>query len=133
MDDAGAPTSGTGATTEAEAPAGVDPSAPCGARVEGAIPADSAADFLDTVQAVELEVVATKDTGKVTFLNSRQDYQGHFYVAIFPDDYAAFPAPPAEHFRGRCVVIQGRIELYRGSPQIVLREPGDLQLVPGEG
>jgi len=104
-------------------------SAPCGARVAGAIPAESAGDYLDTFQAVEFEVVQAKDTGKVTFLNSHIPYAGAFYVAIFPDDYAAFPEPPATFLAGRCIVVQGTIEIYRGAPQIVLRHPDDLRVV----
>ncbi len=102
---------------------------PCGARIPGAIPAASAADFLDTFQAVEFKVVGTKDTGKVTFLNSHEPYQGHFYVAIFPSDYELYPAHPALHFRDRCIVVQGTIERFRGVPQIVLRGPEDVRVV----
>lgn len=103
--------------------------APCGARMAGAIPAESAADFVGTFQAVEFRVVRTSDTGRVTFLNSHDPYQGHFYVAIFPGDYGEFPAPPAIHFQSKCIVVQGSIELYRGTPQIVLRSAADVRLV----
>lgn len=111
----------------ADAPSGT--AAPCGARVPGAIPAELAGDYLDSFQAVEMTVVKTKDTGRVTFLNSHEPYAGHFYVAIFPGDYERFPEPPAGYFRGRCIVVQGMIELYRGAPQIVLRDPGDVRIV----
>jgi micrococcal nuclease len=84
---------------------------------------------LDTFQAVEFEVVQAKDTGRVTFLNSRIPYAGAFYVAIFPDDYGAFPEPPAVYLAGRCIVVQGTIETYRGAPQIVLRHPDDLRIL----
>ena len=120
-----------GSAGQAEPPQSIDASAPCGARVPGAIPAASAADFLDTFQAVEFEVLRSKDTGRVTFLNSHDPYEGHFYVAIFPDDYPHFPSPPAQHFRGRCVVVQGSIESYRGTAQIVLRDPEDIRIVEG--
>lgn len=113
------------------AAAAVDPSQPCGARVAGAIPAEAAADHLDTFQAVEFEVVRAKDTGKVTFLNSRDPYQGHFYAAVFPTDYADFPAPPATYLAGKCIVVQGRIERYRGAPQIVVRGAEDVRVVGG--
>lgn len=112
------------------APAAGGSPAPCGARVPGAIPAESVEDFVDTHQAVEFEVVGTKDTGRVTFLNSHDPYQNHFYVAIFPDDYASFPEPPALFFRGACIVIRGTIERYRGTAQIVLRDPDDVRIVP---
>jgi hypothetical protein len=107
----------------------VSPGAPCGGRVAGAIPAESAADFVGSFQTVELPVVKATDTGRVTFLNSHDPYQGHFYVAIFPSEYERFPAPPAEYFAGRCVVVQGAIETYRGAPQIVVRDPADIRIV----
>jgi micrococcal nuclease len=80
-------------------------------------------------QAVELRVVRTKDTGRVTFLNSHDPYEGHFYVAVFPGDYGEFPGPPVAFFRDRCIVVQGTIELYRGTPQIVLRSAGDVRVL----
>ncbi|MFQ5460489.1 MAG: nuclease, partial [Anaerolineae bacterium] len=70
--------------------------------------------------------VRTKDTGKVTFLNSAAAYAGHFYVAVFPDDYPDFPAPPAEYFDGACVVVQGKVKMYKGSPEVVLKSADDI-------
>lgn len=121
----------TAPATPTAGPAGTP--LPCGARVPGAIPGAVAGDFVDTFQTVEFEVVRTKDTGKVTFLNSHEPYQGHFYVAIFPTDYDLYPEPPALWFRGKCIVVQGTIELYRGVPQMVLRSPDDVRVVEGPG
>lgn len=103
----------------------------CGARAEGAVEAQEAETLVGKTAAVEFRVARTFDSGKVTFLNSQDPYEGHFYVAIFPDDYGAFPAPPAEYFDGKCVVVQGRVELYRGTPQMVLKVTDDI-LVMGE-
>jgi hypothetical protein len=108
-------------------PGAYDPAAPCGRRAAGAVRASDAAAHLDRFAAVEFAVIGTKDTGKVTFLNSHEPYQGHFYVAIFPDLYGAFPAPPAGLLAGRCVVVQGRVEAFRGVPQIVLHDAADLR------
>lgn len=109
-------------------PAGAyDPQAPCGARAAGAIAATEAETYLDQFAAVEFAVVGAKDTGKVTFLNSHEPYKGHFYVAIFPDLYDAFPPTPARRLTGRCVVVQGRVEAFRGVPQIVLHDAADLR------
>jgi hypothetical protein len=131
---AAAAVSGTSAAGLNTPVAGEVPAAapdPCLARVPGAIGAAAAGDHLDSFQAVAFQVVATKDTGKVTFLNSRVPYHGAFYVAIFPTLYDQFPAPPAQHFRGKCVVAQGRVELYRGTPQLVVQSAGDIQVVDG--
>ncbi len=120
------PAAGTAVTATLQ-PAG-GPST-CAARVPGAVSAAEALDLVDTYQAVAFEVVRTKDTGRVTFLNSHDPYQGHFYVAIFPSDYDKYPAPPAIYFRGKCIVVQGTIERYRGTPQMVLRGPEDVRVV----
>lgn len=122
-----APPALTAATADPPTAGAYDPEAPCGRRAAGAVAATAAAEHLDQFAAVEFAVAGTKDTGKVTFLNSHDPYQGHFYVAIFPDLYGAFPAPPAGLLAGRCVVVQGRVEAFRGVPQIVLRDAADLR------
>lgn len=103
----------------------------CAGRVPGAVTAEQAAGLVDTFQAVAFDVVGTKDTGKVTFLNSHQPYQNHFYVAVFPTLYDQFPAPPAQYFKGKCVVVQGQVALYRGTPQMVLQTVDDIRVVGG--
>lgn len=118
-----------GGSLEGRNPAAPETGEPCGRRATGSVPAEEATKYVDQSAAVEFRVARTFDSGKVTFLNSQDPYEGHFYVAIFPDDYIAFPAPPAEHFDGKCVVVQGRVELYRGTPQIVLRVPEDIVVV----
>lgn len=129
------PTAGRGSPEPASTSIalGYDAGAPCGRRTQGAIGAAEAEAQLDRFVAVEFAVLGSKDTGKVTFLNSHEPYQGHFYVAIFPDLYAAFPPGPAQSLRGRCVLVQGQVEAYRGVPQIVLRQASDLRdLGPAE-
>jgi hypothetical protein len=103
----------------------------CAARVPGAVTAEQAAALVDTFQAVAFDVVGTKDTGKVTFLNSHQPYQSHFYVAVFPTLYDQFPAPPAQYFKDKCVVVQGQVALYRGTPQLVVQTVDDIRVVDG--
>lgn len=102
----------------------------CGSQTPGALNAEAAASHLGEVQTVEFQVVTTNNTGKVVYLNSHDPYQGHFYVAIFPDRWSEFPQPPETYFKGRCVTVRGKIELYRGTPQIVLRAARDIQIVP---
>ena len=124
--------SGRTSDSNIEGMAGIDLSAPCGQRLEGSVTAEEAEQLVDSFQTIEFTVARTKDTGKVSFLNSQDPYQGRFYVAIFPDDYAAFPEPPSIYFKNRCVAVRGSIELYRGTPQVVLRDATDLQLVEAE-
>jgi hypothetical protein len=107
----------------------IDLGQPCGQRVAGAVAAADAQAELGRFAAVEFRVARTYDSGRVTFLNSHDPYAGFFYVAVFPDEYEAFPSPPARYFDGRCVLVQGRVERYEGTPQIVLRTADDIRVV----
>lgn len=70
-----------------------------------------------------------RNHGCITFLNSRIPYNGAFYIAIFPTLYDQFPSHPALFFRDKCIVVQGQVELYRGTPQVVVRTVDDIRVV----
>jgi hypothetical protein len=101
----------------------------CGSRVAGAIRADQVRDYLDQYQTVEFQVVRSHNSGRAVFLNSHDPYQGYFEVVIFPERWPDFPEPPEKYFDGKCVVVRGRIQLYRGTPEIVLRSADDIRVV----
>ncbi|UCC89271.1 MAG: hypothetical protein JSV81_08165 [Anaerolineales bacterium] len=87
-----------------------------------------AADFIGVEMIVEGTVVRTYNSGEVVFLNFVEDYQGTFQVAIFPEDWGKFPGPPETLFYGRRIRVQGLIEQYQGTPEIVLRDPWQVEV-----
>jgi len=93
-----------------------------------------AADFVGAEMIVEGTVVRTHNSGKVVFLNFAEDHREAFSVAIFPDDWSKFPGPPETLFDGRRIRVQGLIEEYQGAPEIVVRDPWQIEVAfsPGE-
>jgi hypothetical protein len=77
---------------------------------------------------VEGAVVKTYNSGKVVFLNFHEDYQDSFKAVIFPDDWGKFPEPPERSFLGRMVRVTGVIQEYEGAPEIIVREPAQIEM-----
>jgi len=77
---------------------------------------------------VEGTVVRTYNSGNAVFLNFHRDYANHFKAVIFPDDWPKFPQPPEELFKGRLVRITGVVQEYRGAPEIIVEEPGQIEM-----
>jgi len=64
-----------------------------------------------------------------TFLNLGRPYPDQdLTVVIWGEDRARFPAAPEDEYDGRRICVTGRIELYRGRPEIVTRDPGALRI-----
>jgi DNA/RNA endonuclease YhcR with UshA esterase domain len=87
-----------------------------------------AAKFVGTEMIIEGTIVQTHNSGKAVFLNFAEDYQGTFSVVVFPEDWHKFPAPPETLFYGRRVRAQGLIEDYQGAPEIVVRDPWQIEV-----
>lgn len=98
------------------------PSGPtCCQNVPGALCGDEAWSHVGEYAAVEFCVARTYNSGRAVFLNSCSDYKGHFYVPVFPEYWDCWSEAPETFFYGRCVVVQGEIQIYEGSPEIILR------------
>jgi micrococcal nuclease len=48
-----------------------------------------------------------------------------FSAVLFPALWASFPDGAERYFEGQAVLLRGRIELYEGKPQLVVRDPAD--------
>ena len=69
---------------------------------------------------------AANSKGKPTFINFDKPYPSQdFTVMIWDDDRPGFGN--LEKYAGQQVCAKGVITLYRGKPEMVLREPGALQ------
>lgn len=88
-----------------------------------------AGQYVDHVVGVEGRVVLTKDTGKVTFLNFARDWRGRFRGVIFASTYLEYPDLPARWLQGRRVRLLGRVQRYRGAPEIVVDSPAQIVLL----
>jgi DNA/RNA endonuclease YhcR with UshA esterase domain len=74
-------------------------------------------------------VYRTHNSGSAVFLNFSQEQQKNGFTAvIFPDDWTKFPAPPEELFYGKLVRVEGAVQEYKGTPEIIIKEPWQIEV-----
>ena len=78
---------------------------------------------------VEGKIVATHNAGKVCFLNFHPDYKRYFTAVIFESAFARFPANPENYYNGKNVRVTGYIKEYKGKPEIILDDPGQIKVL----
>lgn len=100
---------------------------PTGSR-DDVIPVEDAADFIDETITVEGTIVRTHNSGKVVFLNFSEDYSNGFTAVIFADDWVKFPVAPENLFYGKLVRVEGIVQEYEGSPEIIIKEPWQIEV-----
>jgi len=90
---------------------------------------EDAAQYYGQEVTVEGTIVLTKNTGKVVFLDFSPTWWVDLKVVIFPEDAAKFPAPPEEMFLNRKIRVTGVVKEYKGAPEIIVRDPGQIEIV----
>ena len=78
---------------------------------------------------VEGKIVVTHNAGKVCFLNFHPDYKRYFTAVIFESAFARFPANPENYYNGKNVRVTGYIKEYKGKPEIILDDPGQIKVL----
>ena len=72
---------------------------------------------------------AAGSRGQPTFLNLDQPYPDTiFTVLIWGTDRGKFAAPPEKVFDGKTVRVTGKITEYKGTPEVVVRDPAQIQV-----
>lgn len=72
--------------------------------------------------------------GAPTFLNIGGPYPDqHFTVVIWESTRPRFERPPERMFDRRSICVTGRIEMYRGVPQIIVEDPDQIVVAPPAG
>ena len=67
---------------------------------------------------------ATGSNRKPTFLNLDKPYpQQLFTVVIFEENRSKFTPAPEEQFKEKSICVTGKIEAFRGTPEIVVTDP----------
>jgi hypothetical protein len=92
------------------------------------IPAAEAAHHVGEIATVCGHVASaahiTSVKGAPTFLNLGRPYPDqHFTVVIWEAARARFERPPERTFDRKSICVTGRIETYKGRPQIVVEDP----------
>lgn len=75
---------------------------------------------------------AVRSRGRPTFLNLDKPYPNQiFTVLIWGESRTLFKAAPEKALDGKHVCVTGRIEAYRGSAEIVVRQPVQIEVERG--
>ena len=99
----------------------------------GMIPWQDAENYVGQEVTVQGVIVRTYDSDSVTFLNFDEDYRNTLTLVIFPSLYDAFPDAPADYFHGKMVEVQGTIQMYEGTPEIVIEDASQIRILGEEG
>ncbi len=78
---------------------------------------------------VEGVIVRTYQSDKVLFLNFHEDYRNTFSVAIFVTELSRFPGDAKEYYKGKLVRISGIIKEYRGAPEMIVKDPDQIEVL----
>lgn len=97
---------------------------------------EAAADHIGQTRTVEMQVrSARKGDSPICFLNSETDHRDakNFTAIIFKEGLAKFKSlgveSPEQHFKEKQIRVTGKIESYRGHPQIRIEDPKQIEIV----
>lgn len=95
------------------------------------IDACEAFNYLNEEKTVFGKVVGTyRSKTNTIFLNFGKAYPNHcFSAVIFSYSLSKFPTNPEKYYYGKTVKIRGNITEYGGKPQIVLKNPNQIEIV----
>lgn len=71
---------------------------------------------------------STKSGRQPTFLNLNRAYPNHIFTAlIWGSDRDKFPNSPEIYYRNKRICVSGMIEQYKGTPEIIVRNPTQIK------
>jgi micrococcal nuclease len=93
------------------------------------VPAPQARGLVGQAATVCVRDVRVQKGTDAIFLRPRQATAGGLTLVLFRDIWPQLPTTPERHFEQRTVVARGRVELFEGAPEIVVRDFLDLRIV----
>jgi DNA/RNA endonuclease YhcR with UshA esterase domain len=113
-----------------------EPAAADAANSTDAITPEMAAGRVGQTCTVEMRVQrGRRGDSPICFLNSEIDFRDkkNFTVVVFEEGLAKFKKAgidaPENHFEGKLIRVTGKVEKYRGRPQIRVDEPKQIEVV----
>jgi len=103
---------------------------PSSAGVRGGVPWEEAHRHAGQEIAVEGTIVRTHRSAKVLYLNFHPNWKRYLSLVILASDLHRFPRDPEEAYKGKKVRVRGEVNLYKGRPEMVVRSPEDIAVVP---
>jgi micrococcal nuclease len=89
----------------------------------------SADEYVGKEVVVEGKIIDTYDSGEAIFLNFDSEHWHTFTAAIFAGNKNNFIVDPEKHYLNKEVKIYGKIEEYKGAPEIIIDIPEQIKIV----
>jgi len=86
-------------------------------------------EHMGELATVEGVVVRTYQSDKVLFMNFHEDYRNTFSVAVFVTELDKFPENAKEFYKGKRIRVSGIIKEYRGAPEMIINDPGQIAVM----
>ena len=64
------------------------------------------------------------------YLNFHANWKRYLTLVILVKDLPLFPGNPETDYKGKKVRVRGEVKLYKDRPEMVVRSPGDITVVP---
>jgi DNA/RNA endonuclease YhcR with UshA esterase domain len=88
-----------------------------------------AAKYAGQTKTVEGKIVRTfRSSTNTVFLDFHDPFQGYFEAVIFSSDLSKFTFAPEVFYSGKEVRVTGQIQMYEGSPEIIVRNPSQIEV-----
>lgn len=87
-----------------------------------------ASNYVDQYVTVEGTIVFTKYSAGTTFLDFHMPYQSYFYAVIYSSASSSFHFSAVGFYLDKEVRITGNIQLYKGSPEIIVNSPSQIEV-----
>ena len=87
-----------------------------------------AGQYVGQTETVEGTIVYTHRSGGNVFLDFHYPYQGYFYGYMPPSAGGNFHFSPESYYLNKEVRISGNIVLYKGTPEIIVSSPSQIEV-----
>jgi micrococcal nuclease len=93
------------------------------------VAAQQASSLVGQAASVCVRDVRVQKGVDAVFLRPRQSTAGALTLVLFRATWSQLPTTPERQFEQRTVVARGRVELFDGAPELVVRDLRDLRIV----
>ncbi len=108
-------------------PRAPDPAGPGNAVI---VPWEDAGGHVGEEIVVQGTIVRTHRAKKVIYLNFHPNWKRYLTLVIFVRDLPLFPRDPETAYKGKTVRVRGEVKTYKDRPEMVLKNPSDITVVP---
>lgn len=90
---------------------------------------ESAGKYIGKRVTVQGTIVRGYNSGKACFLNFHRNFTRYMSLTIFENTLRKFPFQPEKYYLHKTVRVKGKIEIYKGRPEIVVENPKQIEVL----